>query len=191
MKNETTKESDRFPVFTDHFQFVFSAFVFFFLFEATDYPPGGSPGADHVLVRYRQQVPLLHRQLHVHAGHLLHRLHHFWETRGEKTKTWGVSKLQMVRRSSRRRPWLLLKCLHFLKHVITSSAGLSWLNNQWFSVMKKSTSFSHWNHLKHFAEPLSANILLSKIQSDLSVQDSSSIGFNIFWFETRRFRAEN
>lgn len=49
------------------------------LFNAGNDPPRGTASTNDVLVRNRQEVPLLHRQfLIMHQfGHLLHLVHHF------------------------------------------------------------------------------------------------------------------
>ena len=61
----------------DHAKLVLAALVFLLLFDAGDDPPAGAPGSDDVLVGHGEEVPLLHRQLHVERGHVLHGLHHF------------------------------------------------------------------------------------------------------------------
>ena len=61
----------------DHAQLVLTALVLLLLLDAGDDPPGGSPGPDHVLVGDRQEISLLHCQLHVQGGDVLHCLDHF------------------------------------------------------------------------------------------------------------------
>lgn len=64
-------------VIPDHLELLLGAFVLLLLFDTGNYPPGGPPGANNVLVRHGQQVALLHSQLYVQRGHFLHRLNHF------------------------------------------------------------------------------------------------------------------
>ena len=58
-----------------------AALCLLLLLDAADDAPACSPRADHVLVRHRQQVALLHRQLNVKAGHVLHVVHHLCVSR--------------------------------------------------------------------------------------------------------------
>ena len=62
---------------SDHAEFVLTPLVFLLLLYGRDDSPAGPSGTNHVLVGDGQQVPLLHGQLHVHLGHVLHRLDHF------------------------------------------------------------------------------------------------------------------
>ena len=68
---------DLVPVGPDHAELVLAALVLLLLLDAGDDAPARPPGPDHVLVSHRQQVPLLHRQLHVERGDILHGLDHF------------------------------------------------------------------------------------------------------------------
>lgn len=52
------------------------ALLLLLLLAAADHSPPCSVGANHVFVRHRQQVSLLHGQLLVAGGNLLHVLHH-------------------------------------------------------------------------------------------------------------------
>lgn len=51
--------------------------VLLLLLDGGDDAPRRTTSSDHVFVGHRQEVPLLHGQLHVQGGHLLHRLDHF------------------------------------------------------------------------------------------------------------------
>ena len=60
------RKADLVSVTSDHAKLVLAALVFLLLFDAGDNPPAGAPGSDDVLVGDGEEVPLLHRELHVH-----------------------------------------------------------------------------------------------------------------------------
>ncbi len=66
------------PVVFDDRDVFLVALALLLLFNGGNNPPRGPPRSNHVLVRHRQQVPLLHCKLSdVHSlGHLFHGLYH-------------------------------------------------------------------------------------------------------------------
>jgi hypothetical protein len=78
------RPTHHFAVGLDALHMLLVALGLLLLLDARDDAPGGAAGANDVLVRHRQQVPLLHRQLLVvhHLCHLLHlrNLHHRYRT---------------------------------------------------------------------------------------------------------------